>query len=127
MVYPSHVEAGLQQIPVRSLVGRDNGAGGNPLPRELDALSLTKKRPRHRPTTPLAKRDDNTPLPAPIGEEPAIDAIFPQIGGSGMTTKGSAIHFNLTVETNGPGLGHHRFSQLVHEHERRLVLHVQIP
>ncbi|MEM1362267.1 MAG: hypothetical protein AAGF94_11195 [Pseudomonadota bacterium] len=35
-----------------------------------------------------------------------------------MTTEGGAIHFDLIVKADVPGLSHHCFPQLVHEHER---------
>jgi len=39
-----------------------------------------------------------------------------------MTAESGAIHLDLAVETKVPCLGKHRFPQLVHKHERRLVL-----
>ena len=126
MIDPLHVKVCFQKIPMRDFISRDNGLWSDPFPCELDALRLPKKGSRHGSTAPLAEHDNHPALPAPIGATPPIDTLLLQIGRPDMTTERSAINLDLAVQKDAPGLRLHGFPQLVHEHKRRLVLHIQV-
>ena len=55
----THLERGLQQIPVRPFIGRDDGAGGNPLLREVDRLGLPEEGAGEGTSAPLAEDNDD--------------------------------------------------------------------
>lgn len=114
MVDPAHVEIRLEQVPMRDLVGRNGGTGSDQIPGETGALGLPEEGSRQSPTTSLAEHDDDTALPAPVGQSAAINPLFPQVGWPDMASEGGAIHFDLSFKPEAAGLGGHRLPQLVH-------------
>lgn len=111
---------------MRNFIGRDDGFWSDPFPCELDALRLPKKGSRHGSTASLAEYDNHPTLPTPVGATPPVNTLFPQVGGPDMATERGTINLDLAAQTDIPGLRPHCFPELVHEHERRLVLHIQI-
>lgn len=126
MIDSLHVEIGLQKLPVRALVGRNDGAGGGLLPDEVDTLGLAQKGPCDGSAAASTQHDHHAAFAAAVAEQPPIDTLLPQVGGPDMTTKGSSVHLHLARQAHIPDLGRHRLAEFVHQHERRLVLHVQI-
>ncbi len=111
---------------MRDFISRDNGIWSDPFPGELDALRLPKRGSRHRSAAPLAEHDNHPALPAPIGAPPPVDTLLLQIGRPDMATECGTINLDLAVQKDAPGLCLHSFPELVHEHKRRLVLHIQV-
>jgi hypothetical protein len=52
----AHVEGRLQQVPVRTLVGRHDRARRDPRPREVDAFGLAQEGTRQGAAAALAQR-----------------------------------------------------------------------
>ena len=141
MIDAFHLEVGLEDVPVRNLVGRDDAAGGNPFPGEIDSLGFTQEAPGQRPATALAQNNNHPALAAAVGEQAAVDPVVACVGGPDLATEHGPVHFHLTLEPGLPGLECHRLPQLVHQHEGisgafaappgprspPIVLHVQIP
>jgi hypothetical protein len=127
MVDAMNVERRLQKIPVRHLVGRDRRPRRDPLPGKAHALGLAQECARQRSPAPLAERDDDPAFPAAVPQETAVDTILACVGGPDMAAACGTVDFDFTFEMRLPGLGGHRLTQFVHQHERGLVLDVQVP
>ena len=70
---------------------------------------------------------DHEALAAAIAQPSAIDPLLAQFGRPDMSSEHGSIDFDRALEARLPRLRCHGFTKFVHENERRLVLHVEIP
>lgn len=117
-------EASVQGVPTARLVGMDRGAERDAASHDRGFLGLGDE--GQGTAAALASDHDDAALTALILGLAAVDPIGLAVLRANVAAEIRAVDFDRTGRRVVLGLGRHGFTQLVREHERRLVLHVEV-
>ncbi len=129
MVDTAHGKPGVQRVPGRALVGVHHGAVGDPLADGRHGCLFGGKHLRQGASPALAHHHDDAALARLVLGQPPVDPVGGPVLRPDMAAEVGAVDLNRTPFAADPQpfhAGRHGLAQLVRQHERRLVLHVQI-
>ena len=107
----------------------NHGALGNPQTDCRHATRLGREHLRHRTAAALAHRHDDLAFARLVLGEPSVDPISGQVLRPDMAAEIGAVDLSrpsLAANTQRLHAGSHGLAQFVRQHERRLVLHIEV-
>lgn len=113
-------------IPMRALVGVQDGPEGHPLADDLDALGFLTNDEGQRAALALTQDDDHAAVRVPVLGQATVLAVLLLVLRADVAAEVRAVHFDHAGERHVVVPLGHRFAQLVGQDEGRLVLAVQI-
>ena len=129
MVDPLHREPGVQLVPGRALVGMQHGALGDPLADRRHGGRFGRGHLHQRATLALAHDDDDLAFVRLVLREPPVEPIDRPVLRPDVAAEIGAVdlgHLSLATDAQRLHAGRHGLAQLVRQHERRLVLHIEL-
>ncbi len=119
----------MQGVPGRAFIGVDRGSFGNTLADAGQRCIFGGEHLRQRAAATLAHHHDGAALVRLVLGQPPIDPVGRQVLRPDMAAEIGAVdlgHPSFAANPQPPHAGGHSFAQLVRQHERGLVLDVQI-
>lgn len=126
MVDALREEAGVETIPARGLVSVNGGARGNAGHQNRERGILGLRDGRDGTAAALAQHDDDTALAGLVLGLATVDPVFLPVLGSDVAAEIGAVDLDLAGGGVGRRVGADGLTELVGEHESRLVLNVQV-
>src|SRR5689334_22750159 len=129
VVDPPHGELGVQRVPGRALVGMNHGPRRDPSTDGRYSRLFSREHLRQGGAFTLAHHHNDLAFARLVLGEPAVDPVGSQVLRPDMAAEAGAVDLSrsslapdaqrLRAERNG-------LAQLVRQHERGLVLHIEI-
>jgi len=124
-----HGKPGVQRVAGRALVGVHHSARGDPLADDRHGGLLAAKHLRQRAAIALAHHHHGPAFARPVFSPPPVDPVGSPVFRPDMAAEIGAVdlgHPPFAADPQALHAGRHSLPQLVRQHERRFVLHVEL-